>query len=144
MKRATLYWWLDSALGLTGLGVLMTGLLMEFVLPAHSRSANVWGWTRHDWGELHFMLALGVLVLIGVHLLLHWGWVCTMSRKVLGGTSVRVRRGGRWLAGAAAVAVVAGLVGGFLWLASVNVQDNGGQGMGLGRGRQAGQVDGRG
>lgn len=142
MKRATLYWWIDGTLGLAGLGLLMTGLLMEFVLPAHSRGATVWGWTRHDWGELHFWLALGVLGLIGVHLVLHWGWVCTMSRKVLGGGNVPVRRGGRWALGAVTVAALAAVVGGFLWVAGANVQDDeGGGGWGQGRGRHAGQVD---
>jgi hypothetical protein len=30
---------------------------------------------RHSWGDIHFYLSLGILVLMLVHIALHWRWV---------------------------------------------------------------------
>jgi hypothetical protein len=35
-----------------------------------------WGLSRHEWGEIHFCLALALVGLIAIHLWLHWNWVC--------------------------------------------------------------------
>lgn len=36
---------------------------------------TIWGWTRHDWGDLHTWFAYAVLALVMIHLLLHWRWL---------------------------------------------------------------------
>lgn len=40
----------------------------------------LWGWTRHEWGEVHYWIAWVLLIVLSVHLLLHWKWiVCTVK-----------------------------------------------------------------
>ena len=73
----------DAVLFLNVFGLLLTGLLIAFVLPPRSHMASVWGLTRHSWGELHFYLAVSALVVMFVHLVLHWSWVCTVASRLI-------------------------------------------------------------
>lgn len=118
MNRVWLNFIVDLVTALVGLAVVLTGLLIAYILPAGSRGAEVWQWTRHDWGDLHFYLAMSMLGLILVHLFLHWSWVCTMICRCT------IRRSGqppRWLQHVSAIVVLVllvSLVGGFLWFAA--------------------------
>ncbi len=71
-----------DALGLVLLVMLAaTGFLIYFVLPAGmGHGQAVWGMTRHDWGDVHFWLAVGLLAMIGLHLAMHWRWVWFMIK----------------------------------------------------------------
>jgi hypothetical protein len=51
--------------------MISTGLLLYAVLPPRSRGAEVWGMTRHDWGDLHFYISLIFLGFMSLHLILH-------------------------------------------------------------------------
>ena len=82
MARGTIHWILDVGLFLAFLALLLTGLLMAFTLPPGSGGATVWGWTRHEWGDLHFWIALAALTLVATHLALHWNWVHIVTRKL--------------------------------------------------------------
>lgn len=49
-----------------------TGLLLHFMLPPRSgRFASILGMNRHDWGEFHFWVAVGLFSTLMVHLVLH-------------------------------------------------------------------------
>jgi len=52
-----------------------TGWLLEFRLPPGSRGLELLGWSRHDWGDLHFWTACAVVALAIAHLALNWAWV---------------------------------------------------------------------
>ncbi|NBC11485.1 MAG: DUF4405 domain-containing protein [Planctomycetes bacterium] len=120
MSRQTINFLLDALLALLGLAVLATGLLIAYILPPHSRGDWVWGWTRHDWGELHLYLALGLVGMIALHLAMHWRWVCVVGAKVL--ARLRVTAGVRTQAGLAlAIVLLVGLIlGGFLYAAAAS------------------------
>jgi hypothetical protein len=83
--------------------VVSTGLLLRFQLPPGSGGGHgppgwarggahaverpsaegplaVWGLTRHDWGTRHFVLALGLLGILALHLVLHASWIACMIR----------------------------------------------------------------
>jgi len=109
---------LDLLLAAAALVLLATGLLIAFVLPPGSHGATVWGWTRHDFGDLHLWVAVAMVALLLVHVALHWTWVCTMAGRVCG-RKARGRLGWRrHLAGAVTVAVVVAAVGGFVLAAA--------------------------
>ncbi|MEX0844285.1 MAG: DUF4405 domain-containing protein, partial [Balneolaceae bacterium] len=46
-----------------------------YILPPGSGSANIWGLTRHEWGDIHFWIAVIFAVTITVHLILHLPWI---------------------------------------------------------------------
>lgn len=58
--------------------MLSTGFILRYRLPPGSRGGRgleIWGWTRHDWGDLHTWLAYTVIALVILHLVLHWRWL---------------------------------------------------------------------
>ena len=43
----------------------------------------LWGFGRHDFGKIHFILALVMIALMTLHIILHWSWVCTTTGNML-------------------------------------------------------------
>ncbi|HKJ30770.1 MAG TPA: DUF4405 domain-containing protein [Balneolales bacterium] len=60
-----------------------TGILMRYVLPPGSgRFLSILGLNRHDWGTIHFWIAVIFLASLATHLILHWNWiVCNIKGK---------------------------------------------------------------
>ena len=86
--------------------LISTGLLMRYILPPGSgHYAAVLGLDRHEWGGIHFWTSVTLLVVLALHVILHWGWILCV---VLGRTRERSRvRGGLGLLGVAALAAIA-------------------------------------
>jgi hypothetical protein len=99
MRRTTLNFAVDfiSFLDLLLLGT--TGAIMKWVLPPGSGGGHGYGFRggrgpveaktllrlgRHDWGDIHFILALVFLSLMLIHIVLHWTWIKTCI-KTIGG-----------------------------------------------------------
>jgi hypothetical protein len=128
MKRGTLNFIVDTLTFLVMLAMIASGLLIRFVLPPGSgERRSLWEYTRHDWGDVHFWLAVSLAALVLVHVALHWAWVCGIVQSWLPrGRSAGPRSPARRnLAGGALLIVVAGLVVGFLWIAERSVIDTG-------------------
>jgi hypothetical protein len=94
-----------KALGSRGLNLFLwlgfcslagTGLLLAFRLPAGSRGGkglSALGLDRHEWGDVHTWIGYAFIVLILVHLLLHWRWLWQFASQrkalpMLGGIGV--------------------------------------------------------
>jgi len=118
MRRSLLNWLIDLVLFLSVLGLLLTGLLMEFILPPGSRGDAVWSLSRHAWGDIHFWFAVAMIAIAVLHVVLHWGWVCTAAMKLLNRTAVAPKRMQRHVAGATVVVALLLIVGGFFAAAS--------------------------
>jgi hypothetical protein len=122
MSRNWINYLLDVLLVLLGIALVFTGLLLEWVMPGgRGGGASLWGFGRHDWGEVHFWIALALIAVVLVHLLMHWGWVATMTRRLVApGRGGAVSAGWRFVTATLTVALLAALVGGSL--AWVNTQ----------------------
>ncbi len=98
MKRTTLNFVVDSAGFLNLLLLAGTGAILKWVLPpgsggGHGRAFRggrgqqetelLLGLGRHDWGDIHFVLAMLFLLLVLVHLCLHWSWIKTCGKSIL-------------------------------------------------------------
>lgn len=86
-----------------------TGVLLRYLLPAGSGGRqggglHVWGLDRHEWGAIHFWIAVVLLAILAVHLLLHWRWILAVLRG-----RPRESQGARSLIGALAVVALIGL-----------------------------------
>lgn len=95
MTRTTLNAIID-AVAYAGLVVLATtGLMLRWQMPpgsgglhgmgsgagAGSRPVTVvWGLSRHEWGSVHYWIALVLMGVLAVHLLLHWKWIVCILR----------------------------------------------------------------
>lgn len=71
MKQSNIIKLVDLLSFLSLVTMLVTGLLIEYSLPPRSGSSEVWGLSRHDWGEIHFYGSLIFLALMAAHLLTH-------------------------------------------------------------------------
>lgn len=144
MRRHKLNLAVDVAFFVLFIVLALTGILLEFVLPPGGGQGRnlVWGLTRHEWGDVHFWVAVAAAGALLVHLALHWAWVWASSFQALGAQS-RIGRWGprvRLFGGLAILALMAGGTALFWRAAAGQVQqaDAGGRGHrgGRGAGRQ--------
>jgi hypothetical protein len=131
MNRTALNFVVDALTSLVMLAILATGLIIRFVLPPGSGSWHVvWGYNRHEWGDLHFWLALAMVFLVVVHVALHWSWVCTTCLRLVrpgacpSDDANRLRR--NWV-GFGLLMFLLVLFAVFVWLAQRNVQELSGE-----------------
>lgn len=95
MKRSTITALLDAAAFLALACTTSVGLMLKFRLPPGSGGPVgagigimageqpvrfLWGLHRHQWGEVHFWLAAIFVLLLALHLFLHWKWVVATVR----------------------------------------------------------------
>jgi hypothetical protein len=80
------------------LGLASTGLIMKYILPPGTGGCGrrlfggigaehikqLWSMTRHEWGSIHFYLALLFIVLMTAHILLHWSWIKNYLKSLFG------------------------------------------------------------
>ncbi len=118
MKRDHLNFLVDVVTLIVFLGLVLTGAIIEWLLPPGQRGGHgmtLWGWGRHDFGELHLWLGIGFTVLVALHFFLHWSWIYCMTARCFGGGS-----GGRWrrlVAGMLFVIFLAAIIiGGWFWM----------------------------
>jgi hypothetical protein len=98
IKRATVNFIVDLISLVDLLGLACTGFIMRFILPpgsggrgfrggrdvAQEQIRELWGMSRHEWGTIHFYLALLFVFLMIVHIILHWGWIKTYFKTLFG------------------------------------------------------------
>ena len=61
MKRSTLHFAIDVVTFLVMLAMIATGLLVRFVLsPGSGQRRALWKYARHNWGAVHFWLAVAL------------------------------------------------------------------------------------
>jgi hypothetical protein len=98
IKRGTVNFIVDVVSFIDLLCLACTGFIMKFILPPGSggygrgfrggRSSEqikeLWSMTRHEWGTIHFYLALLFVFLMIVHIILHWEWIKSYFKSVFG------------------------------------------------------------
>ena len=97
MLRSTTNFILALVLFLNLLALAFTGYVMKYILPpgtggvgrilhgGSGRGINVkelWSMTRHEWGSIHFYLAVMFVVLMIIHIILHWTWIKCYVKSV--------------------------------------------------------------
>jgi hypothetical protein len=109
MKRTTVNFVVDTVAFAGFVFLISTGMLLRYLLPPGSGRTEglgvghgaadkpvslLWGLSRHEWGSVHFYIALTIMAVLAVHLVLHWNWiVCTVRGKPREGSGFRVALG---------------------------------------------------
>lgn len=75
MRKHTQNVFLNTGLFIEMLGLIATGVILHFVLPAGSRQETFGTLTRHQWGEIHFWIATVFTVFVVIHLCFHAKWI---------------------------------------------------------------------
>jgi hypothetical protein len=95
MSKAWQCFWIDVVLFAQAVSLASTGAVMKWVLPPGS-GGHGWGggrgWgqgprrlfemSRHDWGELHFWIAVSLVAVLALHLVVHWRWIVCRFRDL--------------------------------------------------------------
>lgn len=81
-NRNSVNFLLDGATLGSLVALASTGLLLAYRLPPRMgrNSGTVLGLDRHQWGDVHFWISNVFLLLVAVHLCLHWRWIWAMAR----------------------------------------------------------------
>lgn len=88
-KRITITFAVDVLAFVFFVLLVATGLLTRYALPPGSGSLQgvggpsagerpitlIWGLTRHEWGDLHFYVAVALMGVLALHLFQHWRWI---------------------------------------------------------------------
>lgn len=95
MSKAKLNFYIDTLFFVCLTLLISTGFLLRYTLPAGSgrisgggqgRSAMnktitlLWGLDKHQWGDIHFWIAVFLMLLLLAHLYLHWRWIVCMVK----------------------------------------------------------------
>ena len=89
MKRTTVNFFVDFVAFLDLLALAFTGFITRFILPPGSaghgqgfrggrpatEAKYLWSMDRHQWGGIHFYMAVIFVVLMLIHIILHWTWI---------------------------------------------------------------------
>jgi len=140
MNRNAINFVVDLVSLLALCGLTATGLILAFALSPGAGGLELWGWRRHDWGDLHYYSALVFLPLLVLHVALHWRWVWSMSCRMIGlktDTAETARLWPRRLGGAIIAGGGLALLIGFAWFASPDAATRGGGRHNRARWRQA-------
>jgi len=81
-------------MAMTGVGFLLKYVLVPGFkrneLYGRGRELFFWGMDRHQWGSIHFALALLFSALLVLHIILHWNMIIGIYKRMVPHTTLRV------------------------------------------------------
>jgi hypothetical protein len=83
MKKATVNYWVDLAIGVSFLLSAISGLV--FLLPG-DLATGILGISYQVWNNVQTWSSLAMIFGVGAHLALHWKWMVSMTRRMLSAT----------------------------------------------------------
>lgn len=75
MKQSELTRWIDLASFVVFVVMVSSGLVMEYSLPTRSHGSTLLTLTRHQWGDVHYYVSLGFVILMSSHLFVHGKYI---------------------------------------------------------------------
>lgn len=82
MKKHTLNFWTNILIFIDFIALIFTGVLLRN-FPSALSGITIVGIARNEWVDLHWVLALSLILFIIIHLALHWNWAKASSKKYL-------------------------------------------------------------
>jgi hypothetical protein len=86
---------MDAILGLTFLFQGISGFILWLVLPrgsggryrgdaGESGEISTFLFSRHTWLDIHEWAAVALLVMLALHIAIHWRWIVYMTKSYFG------------------------------------------------------------
>jgi len=76
---------IDTLIAILFFALAFIGILLGFFIPKGSEAPGyekyLWGLHRHSWGDLHLYISLAFIVLVLLHIILHWDWLMSCTRR---------------------------------------------------------------
>ncbi|MDI6853726.1 MAG: DUF4405 domain-containing protein [Deltaproteobacteria bacterium] len=142
MDRPKLNFIIDIIMFVLLAAIAGIGLLMNYILlpgreaqVAYGRRVDLYlfGLDRHQWGDIHFYLALTMLAFLALHIYLHWSIIVGLFQRVI--PNPKTRSIALWI-----FIIVCLILIYFPFLFSPQVEDRG-RGSGRGRGWRQGATE---
>ncbi len=104
--------WLDAALLATVTFVGWVAVMMQVVFPEPTLAAGwtLWGLTYNQWHDLQFGSMCFCSIVILLHVMLHWNWVCSVVAAQILGLGRRPESGMQTIYGVATMIVLFSLI----------------------------------
>jgi len=87
MSKATRNYLIALVMALLALVQAVSGFVLWLVLPRGGGSTGVKSadstfiWSRDSWIDLHDWAAVALVVIVVIHIILHWSWIVRMTKS---------------------------------------------------------------
>ena len=83
MNKSKINYWIDVLAGISFVIVAITGLVLFFKFPSGqgTGSLSLWNLTKFQWTNLHNYSGIILIIIVLLHLILHWRWIVVMTKK---------------------------------------------------------------
>jgi hypothetical protein len=97
--KSTINLCIDIILLLLMMSIAGLGFLMKYVLLSGDQrnlvygqkvDLSFWGLTRHQWGDIHLILSVIFLLLLLIHIILHWKMIVCVFQRMIPYKSMRI------------------------------------------------------
>ncbi|MFA5141445.1 MAG: DUF4405 domain-containing protein [Candidatus Woesearchaeota archaeon] len=85
MDKTKMNYWIDIAMAFSFVVTGITGLAIFFFMPQGQKSGQsaFLSISKQVWGDWHNWFGLLMIILMLVHLILHWDWLICMTKNML-------------------------------------------------------------
>ncbi len=94
MTKAGKHWILAIAMALLGLAEAVSGFVLWLAFPTDggggAGNLTFWELTKHTWIDIHDWVAVALVILVIMHIILHWKWIVRMVKVVFQGQAKKV------------------------------------------------------
>jgi hypothetical protein len=83
ISKPMINFWLDFSLLLNFMVLMAVATIVQFVFPAGTKADDwiLWGYNFNDWMAFQYGTLCLFTLLVLVHVMLHWQWVCGIVSK---------------------------------------------------------------
>ena len=97
MTKAGKYWILAVAMALLGLAEAVSGFVLWLAFPSGgggggggrgfgggggAGNLSFWELSKHTWIDIHDWVAVALVILVIIHVILHWKWIVRMAKVI--------------------------------------------------------------
>ncbi|MBI9052668.1 MAG: DUF4405 domain-containing protein [Bacteroidales bacterium] len=79
---------------LTGIGLLIKYVLLpgseRWIKYGQNVDLSYLGFDRHEWGKIHLIVALILIVFLVLHIILHWKMIVCLYKKIISNKGLRI------------------------------------------------------
>ena len=102
MRKVNVYWSLVISMALLGLVEAVSGFVLWLGFPTGGGGAGrgwgggglgnltFWEISKHTWIDIHDWVAVALVVLVLIHVILHWKWIVRMAKSLFSGIPKRL------------------------------------------------------
>ncbi len=124
LSMALINFWLDAALLVTIAFVGWISAMLQIVFPAPTLADGwgLWGLSYNQWRDVQFFSICFIALVILVHVMLHWNWVCSVIAAQVLRLKTRPDDGMQTIYGVATLIVLLNLIAGTIIAALLMVK----------------------